>query len=118
MPELVKFRLEDGSSVHVDVDEAPCMQRVAREGKIPDARETFEKGLNEVHHAASAALTQFRSMARQPNEVEITFGVRLDAQVGAVLAKTGMAGNFEVKLTWRLNVSDTHSGSASSADPC
>ena len=44
-----------------------------------------------------------------------TYGVRMDAQAGAVIAIAGMAGNFEVKLSWRLNVSDIPAGSASSA---
>ncbi len=52
-------------------------------------------------------------MARQPDEVEITFGVRMDAQVGAVIAKTGIAGNFEVKLTWRSNGQGTHNETVS-----
>jgi hypothetical protein len=46
-------------------------------------------------------------MPHQPDEVEITFGVRLDAEFGAVIAKAGMAGNFESKLTWRSNVPGT-----------
>ncbi len=107
MPELAKFRLEGGGSVHVDVDEVPGVARVSRRGRILDAKETFETALREVRDAAVVALTQFRDMAHQPDEVEITFGVRLDAEFGAVIAKTGMAGNFEVKLTWRPQVRDT-----------
>jgi hypothetical protein len=40
-------------------------------------------------------------MTRQPDEVEIKFGVKLDAEVGALIARTGVQGQFEVKLTWR-----------------
>lgn len=106
MTELARFGLDGGSSVIVDVDEEPGVTRVSRQGRIRDARATFETALTEVRDAASAALTQFRSMARQPDEVEIAFGVRLDAEVGAVIAKTSMQGNFEVKLTWRREISE------------
>jgi NTP-dependent ternary system trypsin peptidase co-occuring protein len=112
---VARFSLESGGAVHIDVDEEPGIKRVAREGKIPDAAATFEKGLREIHHAAGVALTQFRAMSLQPDLVEITFGVRMDAQVGAVIAKTGMAGNFEVKLTWQLDASDIANESANSA---
>lgn len=101
MPELARFNLESGGSVHVDVEEIPRVAPVSRRGRILDAKETFETALSEVRDAAVAALAEFRAMARQPDEVEITFGVRLDAEVGAVIAKTGLGGNFEVKLTWR-----------------
>ncbi|MGH3976355.1 MAG: CU044_2847 family protein [Pseudonocardiaceae bacterium] len=113
MPELAKFSLEGGGSVHVDVDEVPRVAPVSRHGRILDAKATFETALGEVRDAAVVALTEFRTMARQPDEVEITFGVRLDAEVGAVIAKTGMAGNFEVKLTWRSNVQAAPDGAAS-----
>jgi hypothetical protein len=107
VPELARFKLAGGGSVLVDVDEELGVARVSRQGKIREARATFETALGEVRDAAIVALTQFRAMARQPDEVEIAFGVRLDAEVGAVIAKTGMAGNFEVKLTWRSDGPDT-----------
>ncbi|MGH3826977.1 MAG: CU044_2847 family protein [Pseudonocardiaceae bacterium] len=107
MPELARFTLDTGGSVLVDVDEEPGVARVSRQGKIRDARATFESALGEVRDAAVVALTQFRAMAQHPDEVVITFGVRLDAEVGAVIAKTGMSGNFEVKLSWRSEVPDT-----------
>lgn len=101
MPELARFGLEGGGSVLVDVDEEPGVARVSRQGRIREARATFDTALGEVRDAAVVALTQFRAMACQPDEVKIIFGVRLDAEVGAVIAKTGMAGNFEVTLTWQ-----------------
>lgn len=106
MPELARFALDIGGSVLVDVDEEPGVARVSRQGRIRDARATFESALGEVRDAAVVALTQFRAMAQHPDEVVITFGVRLDAEVGAVIAKTGMSGNFEVKLTWRSDAPD------------
>jgi hypothetical protein len=39
-------------------------------------------------------------MAQRPDEVEIKFGVKVDAQAGAVIAKTGLQGQFEIKLKW------------------
>ncbi len=105
MPELARFELEGGGSVLVD--EEPGVARVSRQGRIRDAKATFETALHEVRDAAIVALAQFRAMACQPDDVEITFSVRLDAEFGAVIAKTGMSGNFEVKLTWRSTIPDT-----------
>ena len=42
MPALANFILEGGGSVHVDVDEEPGVKRVARDGKVLEARKTFE----------------------------------------------------------------------------
>lgn len=114
MPDLTRFELDGGGSVTVEVDEEIGVTRVSRQGRVRDARQTFETALIEVRDAATAALAQFQTMTRQPDEVEITFGVQLDAEVGAVIARTSMQGNFEVKLKWqrRIPEKDEHSHSA------
>ena len=39
-------------------------------------------------------------MTRAPDEVELKFGIKLDAEAGAIIARTGIQGQFEVKLKW------------------
>lgn len=106
MLELARFGLDGGGSVIIEVDEEPGVTRVSRQGRIRDAGVAFETALADVRDAAIAALTQFQAMTRQPDQVEITFGVKLDVEVGAVIAKTGVQGNLEVKLTWQREVSE------------
>lgn len=101
MAELVKFPLETGGTVTVELDEKPGVTQAGGKGSVlRDTQESLEKALTGVRDAAAAALGQFQKMASQPDAVEITFGVKLDAQAGAVIAKTGIQGHFEVKLKW------------------
>lgn len=100
--ELTRFALASGGSVLVEVDESAGIARANRAGRVlEEARVTFEDAVAEVRDAAAAALTQFTSMTRAPDEVELKFGIKLDAEVGAVIARTGVQGQFEVKLKWR-----------------
>ncbi|WP_326836824.1 CU044_2847 family protein [Amycolatopsis rhabdoformis] len=103
MTELARFPLEGGGDVVVEVGPAaPGTARVGRrEDVLADARESFETALASVRDAAAAALGQFRDMTRAPDEVEIKFGVKLSAEAGAVIAKTGVEGQLEIKLKWR-----------------
>ena len=39
-------------------------------------------------------------MARKPDEVEIEFGVKLNAEAGALIARTGTEGHFQVTVRW------------------
>ncbi|WP_370945406.1 CU044_2847 family protein [Amycolatopsis sp. cg5] len=102
MTRLADFPLDDGGIVQIEIDEPlDGMDRAGRVGTVVrEAGESFERALAGVRDAASAALGQFRSMAERPDEVEIKFGVKMDAQAGAVIAKTGLQGQFEVKLKW------------------
>lgn len=100
--ELVRFPLADGGAILVEVDEIPGVSRAGRTGRVlQEARDTFEQAVAGVRDAASSALAQFTSMTRAPDEVELKFGLKLDAEVGAVIARTGVQGQFEVKLRWR-----------------
>jgi hypothetical protein len=98
--ELVRFELAGGGSVIAEMDGSPGVSRAGRQGVLETARGTLEGALTDVRDAAAAALDQFRGMAQKPHEVEITFGVKLDAQAGAIIARTGMQGHFEVKVKW------------------
>jgi hypothetical protein len=99
--ELVRFELAEGGSVVAELDGAPGVSRAGRQGVLETARSTLEGALTEVRDAAAATLAQFQDMARKPDEVEIKFGVKLDAQAGAIIARTGMQGHFEVTVKWK-----------------
>lgn len=101
--ELVRFPLAEGGSILVEVDERPGISRAGRSSTrvLQEARATFEQAIAGVRDAAAAALAQFTEMTRAPDEVELKFGLKLDAEAGAVIARTGVQGQFEVKLRWR-----------------
>lgn len=101
MTELVRFELAGGGFVVAELDDARGVSRAARQGVLATARSTLEGALTEVRDAASAALAQFQDMVQKPDEVEIKFGVKLDAQAGAIIARTGMQGHFEVTVKWK-----------------
>jgi Trypsin-co-occurring domain 1 len=98
--ELVRFELADGGSVVAELDDSPGVSRVGRQSVLETAKGTLESALSDVRDAAAAALAQFQDMAQKPDELEIKFGVKLDAQAGAIIARTGMQGHFEVKVRW------------------
>ncbi|WP_341719392.1 CU044_2847 family protein [Micromonospora sp. FIMYZ51] len=102
MSQLRRFQLESGGSVVVEVDGKPGVTQAGNAGKVvQDARVTFDRALAEVRDAASVALAQFQSMAHRPDEIEIKFGVQLTADANAVIARTGVQGQFEVTVRWQ-----------------
>jgi hypothetical protein len=101
MTELLRFSTADGASVVVEVDAVePGVQRASRQGGIIDVNRRFEDALLDVRNAAASALAVFRGGSLRPDGVAIEFGVRLNAEAGAVIAKTSMEGHLVVKLTW------------------
>jgi hypothetical protein len=48
-----------------------------------------------------AVLDAMRGGVDAPDEVQVEFGLQLSADVGAVIATTGVQANFRVTLAWR-----------------
>jgi hypothetical protein len=100
--ELAEFPLDGGGTVLVEVEETPGVVRVSRgRSVVEQVGSSFEQAMDRVRDAATAALTAFQQMATRPDEVELEFGVKLDAEVGAVIARTHVEGQLTVRLTWR-----------------
>jgi hypothetical protein len=49
----------------------------------------------------------FRTLSHKPDEVEIEFGVKLDASVGAVIAGAGTGVHLNVTLRWAAEPAET-----------
>lgn len=106
--ELLRFRTDDGTEVVFEVSgDEPGFREVSRgRGAITDAGRTFEDSLTRIRAAAVRALSTFRDTALSPDGVEIEFGVRFNAEAGAVVAKTSVEGHMVVKLSWTSDRAD------------
>jgi Trypsin-co-occurring domain 1 len=104
MKRLVAFATQDGQTVVVEVegDAPPGTVRAARPGEVAElAEKTFEAALGPVRAAADALVAQLRDLGERPDEVKAGFGVKLNAQAGAIIASTSGEANFTVTLTWK-----------------
>ncbi|WP_436494983.1 CU044_2847 family protein [Actinokineospora sp. HUAS TT18] len=100
--ELARFPLANGGSVIVEVDGHAEVARAGRPARVVrELRGALGNAVAHVSDAAAEALAQFTAMSRPPDEVELKFGMKLDVEAGAVIARTGVQGQFEVKLKWR-----------------
>jgi hypothetical protein len=100
--QLLEFELGDGGVVFVEVaDDEPGIERAAQvNDMVVKARVTLESALDHVRAVANATLAKLQDVAVQPQQIEVQFGIRLNAEVGAVIARTQAEGHLQIKLTW------------------
>jgi peptide subunit release factor 1 (eRF1) len=104
--ELAQFPLNGGGVLVVEVEPPDSsIKRVMRggtaEAAIATANATFESALQTVRCAAEGILQQLRSLAEPPDEVAVEFGVKMNAETGAIIAKASTEANFKINLTWK-----------------
>jgi hypothetical protein len=110
----MQIDLADDGHVFVDVDETgPGVARAARVGDvIKSSMSSIEAALTPVCDTAAAAMRAFRTRLPAPEEIEIGFGVRLTAEAGAVIAKSGVEAHLNVTVRWAGAARETATGTS------
>jgi hypothetical protein len=100
MPDAIQFTLDDGTVVLVAPPAPMGTGLVGLGTRLESAGSTLRAALTPITSAASEVIGQFRSIAQRPDEVEVTFGVVLDAKLGAVLTSASTSAHLDVTLRW------------------
>ncbi|MBP8537576.1 CU044_2847 family protein [Streptomyces sp. MK37H] len=90
-------------AVVVEVEHAASgIVRAARPGQVAGtAARTLSESFDQVRAAAATLLDRLTTLPSPPSTVEVELGVKINAEAGAVIAKTAAEGNFTVRLVWQ-----------------
>ncbi|MER6105070.1 CU044_2847 family protein [Streptomyces sp. NPDC001832] len=93
----------NGEQVLVEVGaQTSGIVRAARPGEIAGtAARTLADSFDQVRAAAESLLDRLTTLSSPPDTVEVELGVKINAEAGAIIAKTAAEGNFTVRLTWQ-----------------
>lgn len=65
------------------------------------AKSSFSRAIEVTRMLASEFRDKLRELNDPPDEVELGFGLKLDASADVLVAKTGTEAQFVVKLMWK-----------------
>jgi hypothetical protein len=108
MKRIVEFPLESGGSILIEVDDpTPSDTRIGLGNKVAKkAQQTFESALETVKPVANAILTKLRSLNEPADEVEVKFGIKMNGDLGAIIASSSAEVNCEITLKWKRESKD------------
>ncbi|MEO5953178.1 MAG: CU044_2847 family protein [Chloroflexia bacterium] len=107
MKRLVEFATEDGGSILVEIEDdlrvgsGATLRGGAASNMIEKARVSYEEALDKIKGAAGMIITKMRSLPDSPDEIGVDFGIKLSADIGAILASTSAEAQFTLHLVWR-----------------
>ena len=107
MKRLVEFSTEGGGSILVEVDDdlrigsGSTLRGGAASAMIEKARISYEEALDKIKGAAETIITKMRALPDSPDEISVDFGIKLSADIGAILASTSAEAQFTLHLTWK-----------------
>jgi Trypsin-co-occurring domain 1 len=89
-PVLVDFQLGPGV-YDVSLSPADIAQKSV---------EALNQAMHVIQHMAYRVVTTVRTMPERPSEIEVTFGIVLNMEAGALISKAGAEATINVKLTF------------------
>jgi hypothetical protein len=100
MTEFTSFALADGLQVTVAAPTPAGLGPAGLRPKAAKAEQSLRQALRPVTSAAAEVIEGFREIPGRPDEIEISFGVKLDGTFGAVIATAAVGTHLEVTLRW------------------
>jgi len=102
MANLVKFPLESGGSIYLEMAEKEGESGLvkAARGLPEESTESFESAINSLSPIANAIISKLTRVSNPPDEAVVEFGLTLKADAGVVITRIGTEADFNVRLKW------------------
>jgi Trypsin-co-occurring domain 1 len=100
--DVVRYKLDDGSTILVEVSAPEGMRPAARPAEIAAAAaQSLQAALEPIEPLVRTVAARLRQLPESPDEVTVEFGVKLGAEAGIVLARAAVDAQLQLKLTWK-----------------
>jgi len=100
---MTNFISDQNAPILVEFTPTPGVQKTSltvAEIAEKSAR-ALDTAMNTIHYMALQVSDTIDALAKRPSQVEVEFGIKLNAESGALIAKAGVEGTLNVKLTWK-----------------
>jgi len=69
---------------------------------VQRSAEALDRSMDTIRHMAKRVTTTMDSLGGvRPDEVTVKFGIKFDAEAGAIIAKAGVEASMDVELVWK-----------------
>jgi hypothetical protein len=109
MKRLVEFPSDSGEPILVEVEDVGLPGETRRglsaSSVLVHAQTSFEDALEKARPMATGLVGKLHAIGdaagNPPNEVQVEFGIVLNAEAGAILASASAGANYKVTMTWK-----------------
>lgn len=96
------FTIDEGAPILVELTPRPGVQQVSLSPAniAEQSAKALDSAMNTIHHMARRVSATIDALVDRPTQVEVEFGLKLEAEAGAFISKAGVEASLNVKLTW------------------
>jgi hypothetical protein len=100
---MTTFTPDENAPLMIEITPTSGVQEVSFSPEELAARadEVMAKVMNAIHATSEQFSHMYDSLPDQFTQVELSFGVKVTSEMGALIAKAGLEATFNVKLVWQ-----------------
>ena len=100
------FTIDTDAPILIELTPRPGVRKAAAIPRTPEelaekSAQALQNAMNTIHNMADRMNTMIDNLAGNPDEVEMEFGITLDMEANAYVAKVGAESAISVTLTWK-----------------
>ncbi|MBD2439340.1 CU044_2847 family protein [Nostoc sp. FACHB-110] len=105
--QIAEFLLENGTKFLVEIDESENNNALVRAARpdtgqmVVEAKKKFDEVLEQIQPVASEIISKLSRLNTPADEIEVKFGIKLNAAAGAIFTTVGGEANYEITLKWK-----------------
>jgi hypothetical protein len=109
----IETKTKDGVPFRIEVEDTskptPGFTRTSTPTNVSSeaAEEAFAQLLQAIQGVASDLINTVQSLESSPSVMALDFAIKIDAEVGALVARSRDDAQFRVSLTWKEQDSDS-----------
>lgn len=103
---IIEFTtMEEGSLIPVS-----AISRIDKNKLKERSVIAMDKAMDIIQNMSDRINSKVKEMEGSPDNIDIEFGIKFDAEIGIILAKSSLEASLNIKLNWKnLNKSETNS---------
>lgn len=99
---MSNFTPYDDTPILVDFQVSPGAYQVSLSPQdiAQKSAEALNQAMSTIHQMAQRVVTTIDALPKKPTQTEVTFGITLNAEVGAIISSAGAEATINVKITF------------------
>ena len=116
MAEYIETQTKDGATIKIEVEStskvAAGFTRPASPANVSHdgVKDVYDQTLDTVRICANGVIETLQNLDTLPSAASIDFAIKIDAEAGAMIAKSLGDAHFKVSLSWKQVEPETKDG--------
>ena len=116
MTDYIETKAKDGTPVRIEVELSSksgagfSRTTSASDATSDTAKAAYNQALDTIRVCANGVIGTLQELEAAPNTASVSFGIKFDADAGAMVAKSMNEAQFKVSLSWKEVEPDSDEG--------